>query len=642
MPQVRDIESQLATIDNWTHVSFKENLVGNLNQVLVDDEVVEDCLEGFYKGAVVTGSGSGASGILFLTNRRLMFLKNGRAAGRPESIPFEDLASVSYRTGIASTKVYLARSDMTTILTTSGAGLTVQSFIERLQDRMDIAHGEDPDAEDDAPPPRVVPPPTDEESSKRAKAENIKFLVGEARKMFTAVNEYRQFNGEPGFLNTMVDDLLYLAHLAIGAAPEISDEAKLFVSIVVMPLRQTIVEDRDLVFDLFRYDSLPLHQRRAILRYWDRFKNEIKKNARRRESLGLRCLGYLKRYDAQHSTSHFDRTARLFFGFAQVVSKADGTAGEDTSAFLKRVRSLIYGEAEEAAAAEKKKPRTVRRETPTEESLEDVMAEIGQLIGMERIKEQIATFVNLMKVHQEREKRSLPVTPMTKHAVFYGPPGTGKTTIARYLGRIYKALGMLESGHLVETDRAGMVAGFVGQTATKVDEVVESALDGVLFIDEAYALSPRNQAGRDFGQEAIDILLKRMEDFRDRIAVIVAGYPDEMQEFIGSNPGLKSRFSRYFYFQHYEPKDLVRIFDLFASNASFTLTKPARGALTRLVAEFHADRDKAFGNGRLMRNLFEKIIEKQADRIAQVSPLTDEILCTITKADIPARDDFVR
>ncbi len=650
MPLVEDIESQLAAIDNWTHVSFKENLLGSLNRVLSDGETVEDVLEGFYKGTVVTGSGTGAAGILCITDRRLLFMQNGRSAGRPEIINFADVASVSYRTGIAATKVYVNTAAGSTILTTNGSGTQVQSFTELLQDKADVAHGIDPETEEPtAPEPGTAPDvgtgaPTDADADRRARAENLKFLVDEARKMFTAVNEYRNFNGEPGFLNTLVDDILYLSYLAVGNNPTVSDEAKLFVSIVVMPLRQTIVEDRDLVFDLFRYDSLPLHQRRAILRYWDRFRNEIKKNARRQEGMGLRALAYLRNYDQEHNSSHFDRTARVLFGFVQVLSKADGTAGEDTSAFLKRVRILIYGESEDTTETqtEKKKPRTIRRESPEDETIEDILAELDSLIGMAKIKEQIATFVNLMRIHQEREKRDLPVTPMTKHAVFYGPPGTGKTTIARYLGRIYKALGMLESGHLVETDRAGMVAGFVGQTATKVDEVVESAMDGVLFIDEAYSLASRRSGGNDFGQEAIDTLIKRMEDLRDRMAVIVAGYPDEMQEFINSNPGLKSRFSRYFYFEHYDPKDLGRIFDLFASNASFTLTKPARGALRKLILEFYGGRDKAFGNGRLMRNIFEKAIERQADRIARLSPLTEEILCTITKADIPARDDFVR
>jgi SpoVK/Ycf46/Vps4 family AAA+-type ATPase len=268
------------------------------------------------------------------------------------------------------------------------------------------------------------------------------------------------------------------------------------------------------------------------------------------------------------------------------------------------------------------------------------MEHIDNLIGMPKVKKQIRTFVNLMKVHQERERRGLPVTPFSKHAVFYGPPGTGKTTIARYLGRVYRCMGLLESGHMVETDRAGIVAGYVGQTASKVEEVVNEALDGVLFIDEAYALSPKDGGGQDFGQEAIDTLLKRMEDYRDRLVVIVAGYPDEMEHFIKSNPGLQSRFSRYFYFDHYAPEDLLKIFNIFAENASFSLTSYARKELLRLITYFWRNRGRSFGNGRFIRNVFEMVLEKQANRIAKLSPLTDEMLCSITKHDIPRKEEF--
>ena len=256
------------------------------------------------------------------------------------------------------------------------------------------------------------------------------------------------------------------------------------------------------------------------------------------------------------------------------------------------------------------------KEAAQEETLEQVMEKINALVGMEKIKEQIATLVNLIKVQKEREERKLPATPLSLHAVFYGPPGTGKTTIARMLGRVYRALGLLKKGQLVETDRAGLVAGYVGQTAINVDNVVQKALDGVLFIDEAYALVPDDIGGRDFGQEAINIILKRMEDYRDRLVVIVAGYTDEMDRFIKSNPGLKSRFSRYFYFDHYAPEELMRIFDSFCANAKFTVRDDARKAMLALLTALHARRDRAFGNGRLVRNIFERVVERQANRLA--------------------------
>ena len=214
-----------------------------------------------------------------------------------------------------------------------------------------------------------------------------------------------------------------------------------------------------------------------------------------------------------------------------------------------------------------------------------------------------------------------------------GPPGTGKTTVARFLGRIFKHLGYLKRGHLVETDRAGMVAGYVGQTAIKADEIITAAIDGVLFIDEAYALS--SNGFNDFGSEAVEILLKRMEDFRDKLIIVVAGYTDEMEIFIQSNPGLQSRFNRYLNFDHYKPDALLNIFELISKKADFVLTDDAQDKLSEIIRRVYEKRHKGFGNARTMRNLFEKIIERQANRIVNITPITEEILITITEEDIP-------
>lgn len=292
------------------------------------------------------------------------------------------------------------------------------------------------------------------------------------------------------------------------------------------------------------------------------------------------------------------------------------------------------------AESGKNEPESGSEETEEEqETIEEVMESINRLIGMKKVKDEINSYINFIKIRRERENRGLPVTPLSLHAVFYGPPGTGKTTIARLVGRVYKALGLLSRGHLVETDRAGLVAGYVGQTGVKTDELVTGAIDGVLFIDEAYTLIPEN-GGNDFGREAVDTILKRMEDLRDRFAVIVGGYPDEMERFINANPGLKSRFSRYFYFDHYNPEELMAIFNIFTGDVKFVLEDDAAGKVRELFTYFYDRRDRSFGNGRFARNVFEKIVQNQADRLSSLSELNDELLCGIKAGDVPEISDF--
>jgi AAA+ superfamily predicted ATPase len=269
-------------------------------------------------------------------------------------------------------------------------------------------------------------------------------------------------------------------------------------------------------------------------------------------------------------------------------------------------------------------------------ALDEMLADLNQLVGMENIKQEINTLINFLKVQKLRQTRGLIPMPLSLHMVLAGPPGTGKTTVARLIGRIYRALSFLPSGHLIETDRAGLVAPFVGQTAIKVDEMVEKALGGILFIDEAYALMPRgSQNGHDFGLEAIETLLKRMEDHRGRLAVIIAGYGDELHRFLEANPGVKSRFNRYFYFEHYKPYELANIFTVFCTEHDLQLTQEARKKLLHHMTAVYHKRTRVFGNGRYARNLLEKTIERQANRIVNLEPITDELLCTLTETDIP-------
>lgn len=263
------------------------------------------------------------------------------------------------------------------------------------------------------------------------------------------------------------------------------------------------------------------------------------------------------------------------------------------------------------------------------ETLEELIEKLHGLIGLDSIKAEIDNIINLLKVQQMRREKGLPEIPMANHLVFTGNPGTGKTTIARLIAKIYKTLGLLSKGHLVEVDRSGLVAGYVGQTALKTDEVIQKALGGVLFIDEAYTL-----AKDDFGREAIDTLLKRMEDYRDDFIVIVAGYPGEMQQFLHSNPGLKSRFTKFIVFEDYSPEELTRIFVKMCENNGFQISAEALDIVYRFAVSAYENKDENFANARVMRNLFERTVSNQANRIVGLaSPGIDE-LSLITEADV--------
>ncbi len=263
---------------------------------------------------------------------------------------------------------------------------------------------------------------------------------------------------------------------------------------------------------------------------------------------------------------------------------------------------------------------------------------MNSLVGLDRVKNDVAQLVNFLKVQKMREEKGMPVQPLSRHLVFYGNPGTGKTTVARLLSQIYKSLGILSGGHLVETDRAGLVAGYVGQTALKVREVVSEAIGGVLFIDEAYALSTGGD--NDFGREAIDTLLKMMEDNRDDLIVVVAGYTDKMSAFLQTNPGLRSRFNKYLEFEDYTPEQLVEIFELFCKNGGCKLALSTHDDLIRLFSVLYETRDETFGNGRLARNLYEMTINNQANRIVMIPNVNDEILSAIEETDIPGMADL--
>jgi SpoVK/Ycf46/Vps4 family AAA+-type ATPase len=248
------------------------------------------------------------------------------------------------------------------------------------------------------------------------------------------------------------------------------------------------------------------------------------------------------------------------------------------------------------------------------------------------VKAEVETLINLARVFALRKKRRLPVPDVSFHMVFSGNPGTGKTTVARTVAKVYGCLGLLTKGHLVEVDRSGLVGNFVGHTATKTKKVIDQAKGGILFIDEAYALAKRSD--NDFGQESIEVILKSMEDYRENLVVIAAGYTNRMNEFLESNPGLRSRFPRVVSFPDYSPAELEEIFRREAGRSGYRIVSEAEPILKGIMERLWHQKGADFANARDVRNLFERVVAMQANRVSRSTSITKKLLTTITEADV--------
>jgi len=364
----------------------------------------------------------------------------------------------------------------------------------------------------------------------------------------------------------------------------------------------------------------------------------------------------------------------LITRLAHLVARADGAIKDVEAASIKSIqeelrrhlRPIPIDEPAEHAAAEAAAPKAVEKifnaadklttrppgepaaatgpaasqpppKKPPAQQLAEALAELDALIGLAGVKHEVRTLANFLKVQGQRSQAGLPAATLSLHMVFAGNPGTGKTSVARIVGKIFGAMGVLKRGHLVETDRSGLVAEYAGQTGPKSQKKIDEALDGVLFIDEAYALIAAD--GKDsYGHEAVQTLLKRMEDDRDRLVVILAGYPTEMETLLESNPGLSSRFSRHLEFADYSPLDLCSIFSQMCEKNHYRLGSCVRAKAALGLTWLYGRRDCHFGNGRAVRNLFEHAIRRQANRIAEVSELSVEQLTTLEPDDIEFDD----
>lgn len=381
----------------------------------------------------------------------------------------------------------------------------------------------------------------------------------------------------------------------------------------------------------FKYDKLPTLLNNEAINPLEKLANQVAITVNNCNKDGNKFMfsKLLEDYDLELCKKYLI----LLYRYASLTAKADGNVTETEANWLSDIlkesqHPLTNGNVNytnfDTEQSSDKTTKTIRN-TSTSKKLKS-------LIGLNSVKTEIDTLTNFIKIQKKREEKGLKKSNISYHCVFTGNPGTGKTTVARIVAEIYKNLGVVSKGHLVETDRSGLVAEYVGQTAVKTNKIIDSALDGVLFIDEAYSLISDSQC--DYGKEAIATLLKRMEDDRDRLIVILAGYSAEMKQFIDSNPGLQSRFNRYIEFPDYSAEELYCIFEKTAKDFDYELSKSAVQPLKDYLSKAVTNKDKNFGNARFIRNLFEKTIERQSNRLSKEIDLTEDKLTEIQITDL--------
>jgi Holliday junction resolvasome RuvABC ATP-dependent DNA helicase subunit len=616
---MKPVAEQIQQYEKWGVVSHKKKILSAIDKHCSGSEG----LINFYEGLVTSKSLFNSSGILLITDKSVYFIGTEKSKPVVEKINRSVIDDTNFQDMFNGTTVKFNFNSTTFSFTSfskiSGDIFNSTKTIEIAVEKPEVktnSHIEDKALQSYLKTLSDISSGIENMENEKS---NVSDIITESYSLGKQAS--KSFQGTVDLTNLFVEDAVLIFSFVIASdqtKDKITTGEKLVAAAFIAGLKhknslynlESAGNITEVLMKIFNSDIVPL------LKKSDSLSGELKS---------------LAHSDSSTTPINSDEVVSLFFRYANCTAKASGTISEREEERLKLLNKFMQ------AQAEKIKEEQI---VEFEEDLDSVLEKIHSLVGMDKIKEQVNTLINLIKVQKIRKERDLPVSAPNLHSVFYGPPGTGKTTIARLLGKVFRCLGVLKKGQLIETDRAGMVAGYVGQTATKVDELVQKALDGVLFIDEAYALSPEG-SGKDFGQEAIDTLLKRMEDYRERFIVIVAGYPDEMRRFIFSNPGLKSRFSRYFYFDDYTPDELIKIFNIFISNAKFIIDEEANNSVLILLSALYEKRGKSFGNGRLARNIFERIVENQANRIAPIPEITDELLTTIKAVDIPVVEDFI-